>query len=447
MSFSSPLSFFESNKQPARRQPPRTSFRPRLEILESRVVPATLRVGASETYHSIQSAVVAAHPNDTILVDPGTYHEQVTIGAGKNGLKLESVRPLAAVIQAPAVLTGNGAIVEVNGAQNVKIDGFTITGPNNANPPDELYGVLVDNNGSATITDNHITKIENAPFSGAQEGIGVQVGNNFTNQSGSADIENNVIDNYQKGGVVIEHAGSKAEVEGNTVVGAGPTSVIAQNGIQVSDGANAEVSDNRVSGNVYTPAQTDPNAPFATGILLFNPGQAAVEGNTLFNNDAGVYALGATKPFIDGNDISRSTFDGIDLDGTTGAWVAFNNITRSGADGIALFDGSTNNTIEHNSSTHNGNDGVFIDLGSSGNRLLHNRFKGNQNLDAEDLTVGAGTAGTGNHWDDNSGKTDNKGGRLFDDNDHQGHDHDDDHQGHDHDDDHQGHDHDDEGDD
>jgi len=320
--------------------------------------------------------------------------------------------------------------LEDNGAQNVKIDGFTITGPSAGSteliknsPVNQLYGVLIDNGGSATITDNHVTNIENAPFSGAQEGIGIQVGNNYENQSGSADIECNTIDNYQKGGIVVEHAGSNAEVEDNTVVGAGPTAVIAQNGIQISDGANAEVSDNRVSGNVYTPAQTDPAAPFATGILLFNPGQVAVDHNTVFNNDAGVYALGAKNPLIDGNEITRSTFDGIDLDGTTGAFVAFNNVTRSGADGIALFDNATNNTIDHNRSTDNGNDGVFVELGSSGNRFLHNFLDDNKNFDAEDLTVGSGTAGTANHWDDNFSKTDNKGGRLGQDHDHGNHDH------------------------
>jgi pectin methylesterase-like acyl-CoA thioesterase len=50
-------------------------------------------------YSTIQSAVAAAGPRDTVKVCPGTYTEQVTIGAGKDGLKLESEKPLQAVVQ------------------------------------------------------------------------------------------------------------------------------------------------------------------------------------------------------------------------------------------------------------------------------------------------------------------------------------------------------------
>ena len=405
------LRFFSKPSQMKRPQP-RATFKPRIELLEGRVALSTLRVGAAETYHTIQAAVTAAHSNDTILVDPGTYQEQVTIGAGKNGLELESVKPLAAVIQAPAVLTGDGAIVHDAGAKNIEIDGFTIQGPS-AGSSGRLFGILIDHGGSATLTDNHITAIRNDPLSGNQEGIGIQVGNNLENQSGSAVIEHNTIDDYQKGGIVVEHTDSAAEVEGNTVAGVGPTAVIAQNGIQISDGANAEVSGNRVSGNVFTGA-----SDMATGILLFKPGKVVVDHNTVFNNDAGVYALGAKDPVIDHNDISGNTSDGIDLDGTTGARLTFNYVTGNGNDGIALFNTSTNNTIDHNHSTNNGNDGVFVELGSSGNRFTHNILRGNTLFDAEDDTIGSGTAGTANRWDDNDCLTDNKNGGLCQDHHH-----------------------------
>ena len=85
--------------------------RPRLvvESLETRRVLSTLHVGAHEPFHTIQTAVIAAHAADTILVDPGTYQEQVTIAAADNGLSLLSLRPLAAIIKAPAAMTGTAA--------------------------------------------------------------------------------------------------------------------------------------------------------------------------------------------------------------------------------------------------------------------------------------------------------------------------------------------------
>src|SRR5712692_2967709 len=80
-------------------------------------------------YMTIQAAVNAAMPGDTIKVCAGTYMEQVTIPAGKDNLTLFSAPDLQAVIKAPLVMTGPEAIVRVNGAYNVTIRHFTITGP------------------------------------------------------------------------------------------------------------------------------------------------------------------------------------------------------------------------------------------------------------------------------------------------------------------------------
>jgi parallel beta-helix repeat protein len=394
----------------------RATFRPQLEQLEGRLVPATLHVGADEQYHTIQTAVNRAHHDDTILVDPGTYREQVTIsGSGKNGITLKSVKPLAAVIKAPLVMTGDNAIVEDQGAKNVTVEDFTITGPRDG----IRSGVEIGGGGSATISGNHITDIHDTPLSGDQNGVGVRVGDvgdvSTLAQTGSAVVSENVIDDYQKGGVVIDNAGSSAVVIGNTVTGVGKTSVIAQNGIQISNGATADVSGNDVSGNVYTPL--DPSQPFvATGILLVNPGTVTVENNTVHHNDVGVYAqvTSTASAFIDidHNRISNSKVDGIDLDGTTGARVSHNEVSGSVMDGIYVWPGSKNNTIDNNSSTNNGHDGIFVDAGTSGNRLTYNTLRGNGRYDAEDLSGGTGTAGTANFWDDNRGKTENPPGLL-----------------------------------
>src|SRR4051812_28537316 len=52
-------------------------------------------------YASIQAAVDAAGPGDTVLVCDGAYREQVTIGAGKDGLRLRAQVLRRAIIQAP----------------------------------------------------------------------------------------------------------------------------------------------------------------------------------------------------------------------------------------------------------------------------------------------------------------------------------------------------------
>src|ERR1700723_2499901 len=86
-------------------------------------------------YSTIQAAVTAAAEGDEIAVCPGTYAEQLTIPAGKDGLVLRSTERLAAVIVAPATMSDPGDLVRINGARHVTIEGFTIAGP----LPDALF--------------------------------------------------------------------------------------------------------------------------------------------------------------------------------------------------------------------------------------------------------------------------------------------------------------------
>src|SRR5207244_11471499 len=125
-------------------------------------------------YPTIQSAVDAAAPGDRINVCPGTYIEEVTIPPGKDHIELRSVQFWAAVIKAPPVMLGlTKSIVRVNGARDVAILAFTITGPG-AEPCDSLrYGVRVDDGGSADVLGNHITHIHDTPFSACPNGMAV----------------------------------------------------------------------------------------------------------------------------------------------------------------------------------------------------------------------------------------------------------------------------------
>jgi len=397
----------------ARNQQSLARVRPALEILETRNVLSTLHVGAHEPFHTIQAAVNAAHPGDRILVDPGTYQEQVTIPAVDNGLALESTRPLAAIIKAPSPMIGNKSIVDDAGAHDVTIAGFTITGPGAPGVGGIGFGIHIDSGGSATIVGNHITKIEDNPIDGAQNGVAIQVGRQSEGTTGSAIILDNVIDNYQKTGIVVSNVGSHADIFGNTVQGAGPTTLLAQNGIQISDGATAQVSYNVVSGNIYTPGTTQ-----ATGILLFNPGTVRVDHNTVTHNDIGIIAVGGTGLVIDHNHVSHSTFFGIVLDGSTHSQVSYNTTNHNGSNqaggaGIALVSAS-HNTVDHNTSAHNRGDGILVDSSSTGNTITDNRLRGYTNFDAEDDSTGTGTGGTANLWRENQGKTDNRGGALID---------------------------------
>jgi nitrous oxidase accessory protein NosD len=317
-------------------------------------------------FTTIQSAVNAAVPGDKIKVCRGVYMEQVTIPAGKDRLTLFSVPDLQAVIKAPPVMTDPKAIVRVNGAQDVTIRHFTITGPGDGGCDSIRYGVRVDNNGSALITDNHITEIRDllsmtGALSGCQNGFGVNVGRQNIDgpTSGTATVVHNLIDKYQKGGVFVDNAGSSAEVAYNEVIGT-PSSTIAQNGIAVGRQAHGNVHHNKVSQNVYLPAGTE-----ATGVLLFRNPEVSAHHNDVFLNEDGI---------------------GIFLVTNGGAEVSYNNSRQNTEDGIIVFDQSTDNLIAYNKAFENGR------------------------YDCADNSTGPHTGGVANRWVKDLGRTENKTG-------------------------------------
>lgn len=394
-------------------------------------------------FTSIQSAVSAAAPGDHINVCPGTYAEQVIIGAGKDNIRLRSIRRWQAVIKAPAVMVPDPfpnpafTIVRVAGAQNVSILAFTITGPGPGGCGSLHFGVRVDSGGSADILGNHITDIRDAPpppmVSGCQNGVAVQVGRQADATTGSARIMGNVIDNYQKNGPTVDNVGSHAEIVHNRILGVGPTATIAQNGIQASRGATAVVRHNFVADHIFTP-QT-----FAsTGLLLFQSGMVLTDHNTITSNDVGAFPIATAGSTLTHNRVRGSTFDGIALFLETGSQVVYNKVDQNSGPGIGVYDSDDstlgNNLVEnngdsgvllddangnfvgHNQVRNNGTadgdttDGIRVTMLSMGNTLQNNHLKNNVTHDCHDDSTGGGTSGTANTWANNHGETSNPPG-------------------------------------
>ena len=84
--------------------------------------------------------------------------------------------------------------------------------------------------GSATIYGNHITRVRDAnpALHGCQDGIAVLIGRQAEDQVGNALLRNNQIDLYQKGGVVVDNAGSYAWVTQNQITGDGLNNITAR---------------------------------------------------------------------------------------------------------------------------------------------------------------------------------------------------------------------------
>ncbi|MDQ6872410.1 MAG: right-handed parallel beta-helix repeat-containing protein [Gemmatimonadota bacterium] len=378
-------------------------------------------------YPTIQSAVTAAPPGTRINVCPGLYLEQVVIPVGKDNIQLRSVQPWQAIIKAPpAMFPGPGgfSIVNVTGAHNVSLLGFTVTGPGPGPCGTIHYGVRIGETGSAFVLGNHIVDIRDEPFSGCQNGVAVGVGRLADATTGSAWIVGNFIERYQKNGPTVSNVGSSAVIAYNRVLGIGATTTIAQNGIQVSGGATASVVSNFVARNIYSPATV-----VSTGILLFSSGKVFTEHNTVTSNDVGIYMFDAGATSMTSDNRSRaSTFDGIAVDASNGTRVAHNWIDQNSGPGVGMYDAASNNSVSDNRVEYNHDSGILLDValsntvgsnwvrnngtetgdltdgiranpGSVGNTIRDNRLRSNVTHDCHD-----GNA-AGNSWINNRGQT------------------------------------------
>lgn len=245
--------------------------------------------GTGGCYSSIQAAVnAAASSGDTINVSAGTYVEQVVI---TKSLTLVGAGTSSTTIQAPAGIppasNPDSVIVKISGAGvSADLSGFNVSGPGPSGCGSILAGVFVRDNAFANIHDNKIVDVRDSTLSGCQNGIGILIGRALWSTTGSATISNNTLQTYQKGGIVVSGAGSDATITGNAVVGIGATSLIAQNGIQISGGATGTVTGNTVSGHSYTPFTWS-----SAGILPYAGSSVNTSGNTLTENQVGIYVV------------------------------------------------------------------------------------------------------------------------------------------------------------
>jgi hypothetical protein len=163
---------------------------------------------------------------------------------------------------------------------------------------DRLRGILLQG-ASGSVVDSEVLELHrNQPGGsdpdgvprGCQEGHAIEVRNPDAATPREVQVLRNRVSGYQKVGIVVIGR-VNATVTDNVLNGGGPVSHIARNGVQLSDGATGQVAANQISGHSYT------GADVATGILVaggpyYNQAltrEALIEGNTLTNNDIGIY--------------------------------------------------------------------------------------------------------------------------------------------------------------
>ncbi|MBI9048073.1 MAG: right-handed parallel beta-helix repeat-containing protein [Anaerolineaceae bacterium] len=312
----------------------------------------------------VQAAIDFANPGETVYLGPGTFVEDIEI---TKDLTLQGMA--GTIIQSPVDINSefttsgprdNSPIIYVNNA-TVTIDGITLDGAGNGNANYRFSGIAYHNAGG-TVSNSLIQNIMDTPFSGSQHGVAIYA----YNEDGTArtlNIFDNTIVDFQKNAMALAGAGLTVDVHDNTITGAGPTSVTAQNGIQVGYDATGSITNNIVEDVWYS----GPNWS-ATGILIYNAGGTVeVSDNTVNDSQNGVYAQN-TEVEISDNTINGSDYGVVIYGSTSSSQVSGNTISNSL---LGYYSDEISVVVRDNIFTGN-TDGAEVDAAPSTGDLLYN---------------------------------------------------------------------------
>jgi hypothetical protein len=267
---------------------------------------------AAPGYNTIQAAVNAASSGEQIVVCAGTYTEQLQItksveisGIGTVVVQLPATPANATTNCDKQMAPGNPGNppeqnqdeISICGAVTVSLTGITVDAAwPGGTCYDAMYGVVVAGGATLRFEKSQIAAAGAVPLNGCQGGIGILAGDSLGSpaQVGHLLLTDSTVSGYQKNGVVIDGAGSTGTIYNSIVAGAGPTPLIAQNGVVVSSGASASITAADVRGNECDYASAcGPDSltqSQAGGILIYaTDAPVSVTDTAVSANDMGVY--------------------------------------------------------------------------------------------------------------------------------------------------------------
>jgi hypothetical protein len=310
---------------------------------------------------TLQRAIDVACPGDTVQVAAGVYPEQLkitkslTVNGAASGVVVRPTSITSGTDQGSPCSGGNGtAIVLVSGVSGVTLNNLNVDGSLVAANLPRFVGIYF-RNASGAINGGSVKDIRNQPLDGVQNGLGILVQANGATTA-VVNTSNVTVSGYQKNGITYNGCGcanaqdgvAQGTVTGCTITGAGPTPLIAQNGVQVGFGGGpVSISGNNVSGNSYT---GNPANGTGAGVLLFSTEGNTVQGNTIESSNTGVDIEG-------GDGVTCDQFD------STNNTVTCNRIADNGT---GVLTDEQSNTFSSNAIVGNGTgaDGSLLGSGS-----------------------------------------------------------------------------------
>lgn len=362
---------------------------------------ATSQVGTCSAfapqYSSIQAAVNASSPGDTINICPGTYYEQVFIfqsltlqgfAPSAGGADLVTIRVPSGGLVTATAFSGSSVAPQVyvyNGA-NVTINNLTVDGQSNgiSGCAPDLIGIYFQN-ASGTVTHsavvNEVLSTSPVDLTGCQSGQGIFVESGGSNSN--VNVNNSVVENFQKNGITGNDVGTTLTATSNSIVGRGSTTGAAENGIQIAFGAKGTITSNTISDNIWAPDTISDPGDAAAGILVYASKNVVINSNRVTSTQFGIALAGdPVSGKANANTVSQNTvstthiFDAIDVCGNNNS-ISSNVINSADESGIHLDD-TCGSSGSGNSVTNNSINlacaGVLSGLGTSGNTLSGNTY-------------------------------------------------------------------------
>ncbi|PTV96541.1 parallel beta-helix repeat protein [Rhodobacter aestuarii] len=253
---------------------------------------------AARPFATIQAAVDAAQPGDTILVGAGEYIENVTFrnsGAEGAPIKLVSADGQGAALIRPADAAAD--TLEIAGADYIEVSGFVLVGSDDST----RQVVHVHGTDSGTNFASNVVIADCLIERGAGDGIklskaeDVTLSGNVITGGGPTEagidcvganrvvIENNTITDSPYIGIMLKGGSTDLILRGNTITGAGHTAI-------------------EVGG--YTAEQHYPPGFFDSG-SQWEAGNVLLDGNTITDSgNAALRVIGAQGVLVSGNTMS-----------------------------------------------------------------------------------------------------------------------------------------------
>jgi parallel beta-helix repeat protein len=221
-----------------------------------------------------------------------------------DGMTLDGANHTISAVDPPGGHFTGGILT--NGGRSASVINTRLTAQSLANVCDvsdgRLRGIFLDG-ASGILRGNTVLDIHQGT-SACQEGNGIEVWN-FSGTPVVVEIADNVVDGYQKSGIVAS-GDVDATIRNNRVGASALQAYVPANGIQVGFGAWAAIEQNQITGNRWPRADAA-----ATGILLSGsaPG-TVVRRNTITGNaDVGIY-IAAREATVTQNLVVEDGVDG-----------------------------------------------------------------------------------------------------------------------------------------